>query len=206
MAWRETVKERAKEGGKAFYKNAKNFQKRNSASRYGSSNFGYGKYGDDNKYKKSRVPRIIGNIGRTAGDTALMTTGAWSHMTYRMRGLIAFVIVVAVLFIPFGIFQYAGWSMYLVVTWVINGFYWFVATIINAILNIFISSIDTIFSFVTEQVGGTYKPLEDWTLTTGTLLNPDSFKPTSFDNRYLLQWIWDSFGGTIKDMFNFVKK
>ena len=158
-------------------------------------------------YKGKKAVRGAGSgINRASFGTVDMVTSGWSNATFRMRGLISLVLLVAILFVPFGIFQYAGWSMYLVFTWVINSFYWFVATIINAILNMFISSIDTIFEYVTEAVGGTYQPLESWTLTTGSLLSPDVFKPTTFDTRYLAHWLYDAYKGQITDMWNFLVK
>jgi len=37
------------------------------------------------------------------------------------------------------------------------------------------------------------------------MLDPDSFKPTSFDNSYLLEWIWTNFGGTLQQLFDAFK-
>lgn len=180
--------------------------------KYQGNNKGRYRAGAGNVAKRGyyRGKGALRNAGRGLNNasfgTVTMVTGGWSQATFKMKGLITLVLAVAILFVPFGIFQYGGWSMYLVFTWVINSFYWFVATIINAILNMFISSIDTIFSYVTELVGGVYQPLSSWTLTTGSLLDPDSFKPTTFDTRYLLHWAWDAYKGTLTDMWNFVVK
>jgi hypothetical protein len=154
----------------------------------------------------NRGGRIIGGFGRAGENTLHAISGSWNQLSWKIRGLLAFVLTFAILFIPFGVFQYAGWSMYMVFTWIINGFYWFVATVMNALLNVFVTVIDSIFQYVTEYIGGTYQSLDSWQITSGTLLDPDVFKPDEFDDRYLLQWVMDNFGDSIRDMFDFLKR
>ncbi|KGK99370.1 hypothetical protein LI82_05035 [Methanococcoides methylutens] len=189
-----------------------------SVSRAGKYAYGAGEHYSKKKYFEAsgygyagrstinRGGRIVSGIARATENTAGAVSGSWTQMSWKLRGLLAFVLAFAIFFIPFGAFQYAGWGLYLSMAWIINGFYWFIATIMNAILNVFISSIDTIFQYVTEHVGGTYQSLESWTLTTGTLLNPDSFKPTEFDTRYLAQWVFDNFGNVFQDMYDYIKR
>lgn len=177
-----------------------------SAKRYGNNkyqesrglNYGYSSFNKGGK--------VVSSFGRAAQNSAYTISGSWSHLSWKLRGLVALVVAFAIFFVPYGAFQYAGWTMYLSMAWIINGFYWFIASIMNALLNMFISSIDTIFEYVTQTVGGTYQPLESWTLTTGTLLNPDVFKPDTFDTRYLAEWVFDNFGTVFQDMYDYLLK
>lgn len=187
MAWKDTAKDYYNSG--RSYTSRKSYEA--SGRGYGSSGkFGYG---------------VTGNVARAGSNTVQAVTGSWSHASWRLKGLLAFVLTFAVLFVPFGIFQYAGWSMYLSFCWVINSFYWFLATIVNAILNLFINIVDILFGWITEYIGGTYQSLDSWQLSTGSLLDPDVYKPTTFNTDYLLSWLWDNFGDTVKELWDSLK-
>jgi hypothetical protein len=97
---------------------------------------------------------IIG-MGRTVVDTFVL---AWNKLSNSMKLLIAIVFFVALLFVPWGIFYYAGWAIAAAVMFLISLIYWGFANAFNAIASGIIAVINgvaTIFmGFIVWVVEG----------------------------------------------------
>ena len=106
--------------------------------------------------------KAIGAAGRTSSAaTGLgyslpapvqIWTLAWQKSSKTMKYLIALVFFLAIFFVPWGIFYYAGWAMAAAVMFLISLIYWVFVNIFNGIASIIISIINGIVRVIMGAV------------------------------------------------------
>jgi len=103
---------------------------------------------------KGAVPfgSTVTGMFRTVGSIFVL---AWNQMSMSMKALIALAFFVAILFVPWGLFYYAGWAIAAAVMFLISLIYWVFANLFNAIasgLIAVINGVATIFMGVIVRI------------------------------------------------------
>jgi len=136
--------------------------------------------------------------------------GGIAAMSRTTKTLITLAFAVGILFVPWGIFQYAGWILYTLFAYLSN--YGadllvkivelavnYLAMGITWVLNLFIQFADWVFYSLSGLFNGqdTYTHMESFSFSKigfawDMHLDPNSFKPSTFDTRTLIMWLWDN--------------
>jgi hypothetical protein len=81
----------------------------------------------------TNVSNILPQVGFSLPGPFKVFTLAWQKMTTVMKLVVVLVFFLAILFIPWGIFYYAGWAVGAAVMFLISLIYWAFANLFNAI-------------------------------------------------------------------------
>jgi len=126
--------------------------------KYGSKAKKYGYHGakEGVAFTERNIKRAGSTMGRIGGAIAGLPLAqpinifvtAWHNMSETLKGLLALVFFVVLLFVPWGIFQYTGWAVFAAFAFLINSIYWVFINIFNGAASLIIAVINGIISIL----------------------------------------------------------
>ena len=98
-----------------------------------------------------RTGQATARLGEAVSTSAAQSVGpiqifqmAWARMSVTLKWLIIIVFMVVILFVPWGIFYYAGWAVGAAFMFLISLIYWVIANFFNGIAYVLVSIINGI--------------------------------------------------------------
>lgn len=159
---------------------------------------------------KRRAKRFTRGALDTVSSGCLNVFSGIRTVSNTTKTLFVLVFAIGVLFVPWGIFQYAGWLLYtlfayisnyavdllvLIASYAVNFVGMLLSWIVNAVIGLFDSAFYALAGLWDGQ--DTYIHMQGFTFEHIAFnwdmhLDPNCYRPASFDARTLIGWLWDN--------------